>query len=223
MRNLNKEFEHKNIEYRKLLEYGFTLKNKHYVFEQEINDNHFKVQIEISNTNQTSKIIDLSTDEEYILMDIKHASGDFIGKIKEEYETILNDIITKCTTPNIFKSKQANEIIKYIKEKYNDDLEYLWKKFSNNAIWRNKTNHKWYGALLVLPENKLGIDSDQIIEIIDLRYPKDKIKEIIDNQKIFAGYHMNKNSWITIRLDGSMDNKEIFKLIDNSYQLSLEK
>ena len=34
---------------------------------------------------------------------------------------------------------------------------------------------------------------------------------------------MNKNSWITIRLDGSMDNKEIFKLIDNSYQLSLEK
>ena len=223
MRNLNKEFEHKNIEYTKLLEYGFTLKNKHYVFEQEINDNHFKVQIEISNTSQTSKIIDLSTDEEYILMDIKHASGDFIGKIKEEYETILNDIITKCTTPNIFKSKQAKEIIKYIKEKYNDDLEYLWKKFPNNAIWRNKTNHKWYGALLVLPENKLGIDSDQIIEIIDLRYPKDKIKEIIDNQKIFAGYHMNKNSWITIRLDGSMDNKEIFKLIDNSYQLSLEK
>lgn len=223
MRNLNKEFEHKNIEYTKLLEYGFTLKNKHYVFELEINDNHFKVQIEISNTSQTSKIIDLSTDEEHILMDIKHASGDFIGKIKEEYETILNDIITKCTTPNIFKSKQAKEIIKYIKEKYNDDLEYLWKKFPNNAIWRNKTNHKWYGALLVLPENKLGIDSDQIIEIIDLRYPKDKIKEIIDNQKIFAGYHMNKNSWITIKLDGSMDNKEIFKLIDNSYQLSLEK
>ena len=223
MRNLNKEFEHKNIEYTKLLEYGFTLKNNHYVLEQEINDNHFKVQIEISNTSQTSKIIDLSTDEEHILMDIKHASGDFIGKIKEEYETILNDIITKCTTPNIFKSKQAKEIIKYIKEKYNDDLEYLWKKFPNNAIWRNKTNHKWYGALLVLPENKLGIDSDQIIEIIDLRYQKDKIKEIIDNQKIFAGYHMNKNSWITIKLDGSMDNKEIFKLIDNSYQLSLEK
>ncbi len=223
MRNLNKEFEHKNIEYTKLLEYGFTLKNNHYIFEQKINDNHFKVQIEISNTSQTSKIIDLSTDEEYILMDIKYASGDFIGKIKEEYENILNDIIIKCTTPNIFKSKQAKEIIKYIKEKYDDDLEYLWKKFSNNAIWRNKTNHKWYGALLILPENKLGIDSDQIIEIIDLRYPKDKIKEIIDNQKIFAGYHMNKNSWITIRLDGSMNNKEIFKLIDNSYQLSLEK
>ena len=40
MRNLNKEFEHKNIEYNKLLEYGFTLKNSHYIFEEQ-NENKF--------------------------------------------------------------------------------------------------------------------------------------------------------------------------------------
>ena len=223
MRNLNKEFEHKNIEYNKLLEYGFTLKNNHYIFEQKIRDNHFKVQIDITKTKQSSKIIDLATDEEYILIDIQQANGDFSGKIKEEYENILKDIITKCTTPNIFKSKQTQEIIKYIKEKYNDDLEYLWEKSPNNAIWRNKANHKWYGILLVLPENKLGIASNQIIEIINLKYPKNKNKEIINNQNIFAGYHMNQSSWITIKLDESIDNKEIFKLIDNSYQFSIEK
>ena len=62
-----------------------------------------------------------------------------------------------------------------------------------------------------------------MIEIIDLRYSKDKIKEIIDHNKIFAGYHMNKDSWITIRLNGSVKNKRIFELIDNSYTLSLMK
>lgn len=34
---------------------------------------------------------------------------------------------------------------------------------------------------------------------------------------------MNKNNWITIRFDGSVDIKETYKLIDNSYKLSLEK
>ncbi len=223
MRSLNKYFENKSIDYEKLLKYGFILNGNNYVFEKNINNNCFKVIVEISKTNQTSKVLDLSTNDEYVLVDINNSTGEFVGKLKEEYENILNDIIVKCTTPNIFKSKQANEIIKYIKEKYNDDLEYLWKKFPNNAIWRNKSNNKWYGALLVISENKLGIESDKIIDIIDLRYQKDKIKEIVDNKKIFRGYHMNKDNWITIRLDENVDIKQIYKLIDNSYELSLKK
>lgn len=223
MRNLSKYFENKEINYDKLLEYGFLDKNDNYVFETQIYNNNFKVVVEISKEKQISKIVDLIVDDEYVLVDVKDSYGDFVGKVKDEYENILNDIIEKCTTTNIFKSKQSKEIIKYVKEKYNDDLEYLWKKFPNNAVWRNKNNNKWYGVLLVLSENKLGIESDKIVDIIDLRYQKDKIKEIIDNKKIFQGYHMNKNNWITIRLDESVDAKEIYKLIDNSYKLSLKK
>lgn len=223
MRNLNKDLENKNIDYKKLLEYGFTNINNIYLYEKTICDNRFKVIIGISKQKQISKVIDLSMNEEYVLVDVKNSSGAFIGKIKEEYESILNDIFKNCTTPNIFKSKQSKEIIKYIKEKYDDELEYLWKKFPNNAVWRNKDNKKWYGALLVLAENKLGIESDKTIEIIDLRYPKEKIKNVIDNKKIFPGYHMNKDNWITIKLDESVDIKKLFDLIDNSYKLSLDK
>lgn len=223
MRNLEKYFQNRTIDYEKLLEYGFFKKENNYFYENKIYNNNFKVVVEITKEKQLSKVIDLLTGEEYVLIDVKESSGNFTLKIKEEYENILNDIIEKCTTRNIFKSKQAKYIIKYIKEKYNDDLEYLWEKFSNNAVWRNKNNKKWYGILLVIPESKLGIESDKIIEIIDLRYQKDNIKSIIDHGKIFPGYHMNKNSWITISLDESVDIKEIYKLIDNSYKLSLEK
>ena len=59
------------------------------------------------------------------------------------------------------------------------------------------------------------------MEAIDLRYQKEKIKSILDNTKIFPGYHMNKKSWITIKLDESLDITEIFNLIDNSYNLSI--
>lgn len=223
MRNLNKGFENKIIEYEKLLEYGFILKDNKYILEKSINNNLFQVIVEISKDNSVSKVVDLATKEEYILVDVSSSAGDFVGRVKAEYDNILNDIIEKCTTLNIFKSKQTKMIIQYVKEKYKDDLEYLWKKFPNNAIWRNKRNNKWYGALLVVSENKLGISSDKVVEIIDLRYQKDKLKEVIDHNKILEGYHMNKNSWITIRLDESVEIEEIYKLIDNSYKLSLEK
>ena len=70
-------------------------------------------------------------------------------------------------------------------------------------------------------KRKLGIESDDIVEIIDLRYQKEQIVEIIDNKNIFPGYHMNKKSWITIKLDNSVDTKQIYKLIDNSYKISI--
>ena len=34
---------------------------------------------------------------------------------------------------------------------------------------------------------------------------------------------MNKENWITIKLDGSVKTEKIFELIDNSYNISLAK
>ena len=76
---------------------------------------------------------------------------------------------------------------------------------------------------MTIKASKLGINSDDNIEVIDLRYDKDTINDIIDNKKIYPGYHMNKSSWITIVLDNSMSTLDICKLIDNSYELSKSK
>ncbi len=219
MYNIFSYFKNKKIDYKKLIDYGFCFNNDKYIYEVNIMDDKFKVIIEISKEKQISKVIDLSTKLEYLLINVE-SKGEFNTKLKEEYESIINDIVDKCTMYNLFNSKQTKEIIKYIKNKYNDDLEYLWKNFPTDAIWRNKKSGKWYGLLLVIEESKLGINSKNTVEIIDLRYQKDNINKIIDNKKIFGGYHMNKNSWITIKLDGSVDIKEIYKLIDNSYALS---
>lgn len=220
MRNLEKELENRTIDYNKLLEYGFSKEKNQYILKKNILNNQFEIIVNISEEAKTSKLIDLTNDEEYILVDIEDSNGEFVGRVREEYQNILQDVITNCTTLNIFKSSQANEVIKYVKEKYNDDLEFLWEKFDNNAIWRNKGNNKWYGLIVKVSERKLGIASDKIIEAIDLRYQKEDIENLVDGVKVYPGYHMNKKSWITIKLDNSMETKEIFELIDNSYNLT---
>lgn len=223
MRNLENYFKDRKINYDRLVEYGFILKEDNYYYEKIINDGVFKIVIEINKQQKIAKVIDLLNDQEYNLVDVKGVTGNFVGKIKEIYEALINDIIDKCSDVDVFKSKQTIAIINYVKAKYDNDLEFLWKRSPKNAIWRNQNNRKWYGAVLVISKDKLKIESNEMVEILDLRYQKNDIKNIIDNYKIFPGYHMNKDNWITIILDGRVELEEIYQLIDNSYQLSLHK
>lgn len=221
MRNLENDLKNKAINTQKLLEYGFLLEGEKYQYKKKLQNNQFEVIVEVKNQTMTSKIIDLDNKDEYVLADIPDSVGEFVGKIKEEYEIILQDIIKNCTEISVFKNTQSRQIIKYIYEKYNDELEFLWEKFDNNAIWQNKKNNKWYAVLMIVSESKLGLNSDEKIEVMDLRYPKGKTIDVIDNKNILPGYHMNKNSWITIKLNNSIDLKRIYQLIDKSYQLSV--
>lgn len=45
--------------------------------------------------------------DEYILVDIQDSTGEFVEKVREEYENELKNIIEKWTIPNVFKSEQA--------------------------------------------------------------------------------------------------------------------
>jgi len=221
-RILDNNFNNREIDYDKLLSYGFKKVNNKYIYKKNICDDSFLVKVIFSNKEKRSKVIDLSLNEEYVLVDTNSASG-YIKEVKEEYEKIINDIIDKCSINNMFNGSISKEVLKYIKDKYGDKEEYLWEKFLETAAIRNKKNNKWYAVIMVIEESKLGIDSNNKVEVIDLRCHKERIKNIIDNKQIFPGYHMNKNSWITIKLDGSMKIKEIYKFIDISYNISLNK
>lgn len=219
MRSLEKELENKKLELNKLIDYGFKKNNNKYIYTKRLSNDNFLVHIEITDFAKiTSKIMDIENKEEYLPVDIKNTTGSFIGKIKEEYENILKDVISICTERDVFKSKQAQSVIKYVKEKYAGNLEFLWEK-SNNAIIRHHDTKKWYLILLTIPREKLGLKSNDLVEIIDLKMPPKEIVKLVDNKKIFPGYHMNKKHWITICLDNTMKDEELFKYIDISYNL----
>lgn len=126
--------------------------------------------------------------------------------------------------PDIYKSKQTQEILQYVRDEYNNEPEFLWQKFSTTSILRNHENNKWYAAFMTITKNKLGLKPDEPVEVIDLRFNKHEALDFVaSNQHIYPGYHMNKQNWITIILDGSLETEQILELLDNSYQISLRK
>ena len=84
MRDLSKEFENRNIDYERLIRYGFQKKNNTYILKKFMQEQCFQVIVEISDEKQVAKLMDLSTNEEFVLVDVRDSSGDFVGKIREE-------------------------------------------------------------------------------------------------------------------------------------------
>lgn len=204
----------------KLLDYGFNKQSNIYTYNQPLSNKQFELKVIIYNKDIKADIWDNDTNDIYTLVKVESAKGTFVSKIKNEFETILYDIRKNCFSPNIFKTPLAKKLIKYIKDKYNNDLEYLWQRFPNNAIARRSDNKKWYILFLTVAGNKIGLKDNKEIEIIDIRMEQAKIDKIIDNKTYFAGYHMNKKHWITIPLDTNIDIATIKKLIDNSFVLA---
>ncbi|MDE6075622.1 MAG: MmcQ/YjbR family DNA-binding protein, partial [Clostridia bacterium] len=132
----------------------------------------------------------------------------------------LEDIAEKCAERQVFKSTVTHAIFDYVYKKYGDSPEYLWEKFPDCAIIRRKDNAKWYCAERPVKACKIGLEGQQILEVVDLRCDPEELLKLIDNRRYFAGYHMNKKHWLTIPLDGTVPVEEICSRLDQSYVLA---
>ena len=112
-------------------------------------------------------------------------------------------------------------IYDYAAKHYNIQPEYLWHSYPNYAILRHGHNRKWCGVIMDVPANRLGLDGDSIIDVLNVKCDPDLVQSLIhDNPGFRPAYHMNKQCWVSILLDGSVDMGNIRTLIDTSYDLT---
>ncbi|WP_324279444.1 MmcQ/YjbR family DNA-binding protein [Fusobacterium polymorphum] len=221
MRELKDFIKDKKIDLKKLEEFGFKLIDNSYCYHTSLLKNQFKMTIKINLDNSIfTEIIDTETNEPYVLHLLEMKRSGYSEKVYKVYSQILEKIQKECFEDEIFKANYTKEIVAYIKNKYRDELEFLWEKSPKNAVVRRKSSKKWYAVILTVSKRKLNLDSDEIIEVINLHNRVEEIEKLIDNKKYFPAYHMNKKHWCTICLDGTVELKEIYKLIDISYELA---
>ena len=221
MRELKDFIKNKKIDFKKLEEFGFKLIDNSYYYHTSLLKNQFKMSVKINLDNSIfTEIIDTETNEPYILYLLEMKRSGYSEKVYKAYNEVLEKIQKECFEDQIFKASYTKQIIAYVKNKYGDELEFLWEKSPKNAVVRRKSSKKWYAVILTVSKRKLNLDSDEIIEVINLHNTVEEIKKLIDNKRYFPAYHMNKKHWCTICLDGTVELEEIYKLIDISYELA---
>ena len=217
--NIEKDiFKKSHVNFEKLITYGFQKINNRYCYSKDFLNGDFKADIIIDeNGIVTGKVIDLETNEEYSNIRVSSQIGAFVNKVREEYKNILMNIKNNCFDDDFFMSKQANIITEYINNTYHDKPEFLWDKFKNYGVFRNKGNNKWYAIIMNINKSKIEHNSNEEIEILNIKLDNSKIEKLLKRKGFYKAYHMNKKGWITITLDNTLKDKEIIDLLTESY------
>ncbi len=213
-------FRKRKLNAERLTRYGFEPKDSGWSYTTAIMDNAYTLHVLVAeNGDVDTELAEAETGEPYTLYKTT-ASGVFIGKVRTEIENVLKDIAKECFDLYVFRSEQTLKLIDHVRDTYGDEPEFLWQNFPDNAIWRRKDSQKWYGVILTVPKSKLGAASNEIVEILDLHLSPEQMTSTVDNKLYFPGWHMNKKSWYTVILNGSIPTDEICLRIAESYKLA---
>ena len=109
------------------------------------------------------------------------------------------------------------ELKQYIQNTFNVNPDYPWVKQPDNEVFRHSSNKKWFALIMNVEKSKLGL-----LEDVNLKCDATLLGSLQGKKGIFPGYHMNKTNWITVALDGSVDDETIKMLVDLSYEATLK-
>lgn len=214
------------VDFDKLIPYGFDCFGGVYTYSKDICNDEFKALITINEKGVVNgKVIEKAFDEEYSQLRNESFQGGFVGEVRETYKALLEDIKDKCFFKRPFVSDQANRLMSLIKERYHELPDYPFEDphIKNYGVFRYHINKKWYGLVMNVKKSVLGLDSEELIDIINVRIDENNRDHIIDNKTIFPSYHMNKKKWASIILDDSLTDEEVMSYINYSRDFMIGK
>ena len=109
-----------------------------------------------------------------------------------------------------------DELQRYIFDHYSTEPDYPWPGAPNHAVFRHGGNRKWFALVLDVPRNKLGLPGTQMIDVVNLKCDSILIGSLRGEPGIFPAYHMNKDRWLSVALDGSAADDQIRLLLEQS-------
>lgn len=111
-------------------------------------------------------------------------------------------------------------IIKYADNKYQAKPDFPWAKFPDYTVLRHQGSDKWFALLMNVPRGKLGLKGGGEVDVINVKCRPELVGSLRMKEGFLPAYHMNKEHWLTVLLDNTVSEKEIYGLIDDSYELT---
>ena len=112
------------------------------------------------------------------------------------------------------------ELAAYLTDTYDTTGEYLFARYPNFQVFRHAGNRKWFAVLMDIPRKNLKLPGEGEIGVVNLKCDTRLMGSFHMEPGIFPGWHMNKAHWLSVALDGTVDDEKIRFLVDMSYDLT---
>ena len=109
------------------------------------------------------------------------------------------------------------EFLEYCLNTYGTSPDYPFDEDFETAVLRRTNNRKWYAIVMRVPRRKFGFDSDEVIDVVNLKLPTEMFGSFGTTDGVYPAYHMNKLHWISVILPDASDDVVQF-LINVSFE-----
>lgn len=114
------------------------------------------------------------------------------------------------------------EFLQYCYTTYNTTADYPFDEDFETAVLRHAGNRKWYAIVMRVSRRKFGFDSDEVIDVVNLKLPLEMFGSFGVGDGVYPAYHMNKLHWISVLLPDASDDLIEF-LVNASYEATKDK
>ena len=92
------------------------------------------------------------------------------------------------------------QFLEYCLDTYGTSPDYPFDEDFGTAVLRHADNRKWYAIVMRVSRRKFGLDSDEVIDVVNLKLPTEMFGSFCASDGVYPAYHMNKLHWISVLL-----------------------
>ena len=111
-------------------------------------------------------------------------------------------------------------LLRYARDRYGTEPDSPWEGHPRHAVLRHPENRRWYALVMELGKDRLGLSGDSACDVVNLKCAPEDVTALRLVEGILPAYHMNKDRWVSVLLDGSVSPELICELLDTSFRLT---
>ena len=114
------------------------------------------------------------------------------------------------------------QFFEYCSNTYGTSPDYPFDEDFETAVLRHTDNRKWFALSMQVSRRKFGIDSDEVIDVVNLKLPTEMFGSFGAADGVYPAYHMNKLHWISVLLSDAPNDVVQF-LLNASFEATKTK
>ena len=129
-------------------------------------------------------------------------------------------MVTEITGGGLTMTKQ--ELFEFCLDTYGTVPDNPFDEDFETAVLRHENNRKWFGIVMRVSRRKFGFESDEVIDVVNLKQPTEMFGSFGATDGVYPAYHMNKIHWISVLLPDAPDDVVRF-LVNASFEATRGK
>ena len=113
------------------------------------------------------------------------------------------------------------EFLQHCLDAYGTSPDYPFDDLFETAVLRHG-NRKWYALVMRVSRRKFGQESDQVIDVVNMKLPTEMFGSFGVEDGVYPAYHMNKLHWISVILQDAPEDVIKF-LVSVSFEATKTK